>query len=377
MTYPVAIIPQDARMDKVKRKEFYRNPDGSGPVAEVQAFLESIAPEWEPATAGAGRPGGVQDSGSRPRPSPARLRKENSIMAWAEMRDGAALVSEHSLATAMGRASLRLRSYRPPHADKGNLPVLLYFHGGGFVFGSVEEADPICAALAVRTPSLVVSVDYRLAPEQPFPAALEDARAALAWLGPAAPSLGGDPDRIIVAGESAGANLAARLCQEARAGGLPRPAAQLLLCPWLDLADFDRGSHRQFGHGPWLSLESLGLYRDWYLGAGDAAGEAIGAGPARGCGPGAAADPRVSPLRVADLEGLPPALVLTAGFDPLRDEGAEYARRLVQAGTATTRLHYEGMIHSFFVLGAVMETAWTAIDECAAWLRAFTQGGDE
>jgi acetyl esterase len=365
-------------MDKAKRKEFYRNPDGSGPVAEVQAFLESIAPDWAPAAAGGGRPADAgQGSGSRPRPSPARLRKENSIMAWADMRDGTALVSEHSLPTATGRTTLRLRSYRPRHSDKGSLPVLLYFHGGGFVFGSVEEADPICAALAVRTPCLVVSVDYRLAPEQPFPAALEDARAALAWLGAAAPSLGGDPDRIIVAGESAGAGLAARLCQEARAGSLPHPAAQLLLCPWLDLADFDRGSHRQFGHGPWLSLESLGLYRDWYLGAGDSAGEAIGAGPARGCGPGAATDPRVSPLREADLVGLPPALVLTAGFDPLRDEGAEYASRLVEAGVTTTRLHYEGMIHSFFVLGAAIETGWTAIDACAAWLRTITQGGDE
>ena len=140
---------------------------------------------------------------------------------------------------------------------------------------------------------------------------------------------------------------------------------------------FDRASHRQFGHGPWLSLESLGLYRDWYLGAGGAAGEAIGAGPARGCGPGAAADPRVSPLREADLAGLPPALVLTAGFDPLRDEGAEYASRLVEAGVTTTRFHYEGMIHSFFVLGAAIETGWTAIEACAAWLRAITQGGDE
>lgn len=356
-------------MDKVKRKEFYRNPDGSGSVAEVQSFLESIAPEWAPTTAG--RPDGCgQGSGSRLRPSPVQLRKENSIAAWAEVRDGAALISEHSLPSATGRTTLRLRSYRPRHAGSGSLPVVLYFHGGGFVFGSVEEADPVCAALAVRTPCLVVSVDYRLAPEHPFPAALEDARAALAWLGAEAPSLGGDPDRIIVAGESAGANLAARLCQEARAGGLPRPATQLLLCPWLDLADFDRGSHRLFGHGPWLSLESLGLYRDWYLGAGTGTG-----GTGTELAFGSAADPRVSPLREADLAGLPPALVLTAGFDPLRDEGAEYASRLSKAGTATTRLHYEGMIHSFFVLGAVIETAWTAIDECAAWLRAVTQGG--
>jgi acetyl esterase len=346
-------------MDKSKRKIYYKNPDGSGPVAEVQTFLESIAPEWEPADTG---------DGARVRPSAAELRKENSIAAWAEVRDGAALISEHSLPSATG--NLRLRSYRPRNAT--SLPVLLYFHGGGFVFGSVEEADPVCAALAARTPCLVVSVDYSLAPEHPFPAALEDARTALAWLGVAAPSLGGDPARIIVAGESAGANLAARLCQEARSDGLPNPAGQLLLCPWLDLGDFDRPSHRLFGHGPWLSLESLGLYRDWYLGV-----EARKARMGTELDFGNAAAARVSPLHEVDLEGLPPALVLTAGFDPLRDEGAEYASRLAKAGIATTRLHYEGMIHSFFVLGAVMETAWTAIDDCAAWLRAIGQGGTE
>jgi len=347
-------------MDKIKRRIFYRNPDGSAPVAEVQAFLESIAPDWEPGGAG-------QGSGAPARPSPARLRQENSIAAWAEVRDGEVAISDLMAPGPTGGQALRLRIYRPP--VEGPLALLLYFHGGGFVFGSVEEADPVCAALAARTPCLVASVDYRLAPEQPFPAALDDAIAALVWLGANAAALGGDPDRILVAGESAGANLAARLCQESRDGGLPRPAAQLLLCPWLDLADFDRGSHRLFGHGPWLSLGSLGLYRDWYLGA------APGRGEGQSCGGAAAADPRASPLREERLKGLPPALVLTAGFDPLRDEGAEYASRLAKAGIATTRLHYEGMIHSFFVLGAALETAWTAIDECAAWLRAINQGG--
>lgn len=351
-------------MNKAERKEFYRNPDGSGPVAEVQAFLESIAPEWEPEGDGAAHVDRRAD-GERPRPSPAQLRKENSIAAWAEVRDGGISISEHSLPTATDMGSLRLRSYRPRFA--GPLPLLLYLHGGGFVFGSVEEADHVCAALAARTPCLVISVDYRLAPEHPFPAALEDARAALAWLGSNAEALGGDPDRLIIAGESAGANLAARLCQEARAACLPRPAGQLLLCPWLDLADFDRGSHRDFGHGPWLSLESLGLYRDWYLGAATGKGTELDLD--------AAMAPRVSPLREDKLYGLPPALILTAGFDPLRDEGAEYASRLAEAGVAATRLHYEGMIHSFFVLGAAIETAWTALDECAAWLRATTSGG--
>jgi len=367
MTHPVAIIPQDRFMDKVKRRIFYRNPDGSGPVAEVEAFLESIAPDW----GGAGAEGKVA-TGRRIPPSPAELRRENSVAAWAEVRDGGVAITDLMVPVRTGSQDLVFRMYRPP--VEGPLALLLYFHGGGFVFGSVEEADPVCAALAARTPCLVVSAGYRLAPEHPFPSALEDARAALAWLGAEALALGGDPGRIIVAGESAGANLAARLCQEAREGGLPRPAAQLLLCPWLDLADFDRASHRLFGHGPWLSLESLGLYRDWYLAERATAGE----GPARDRGPGAAADdPRISPLREGKLEGLPQALVLTAGFDPLRDEGAEYASRLAKAGVATTRLHYEGMIHSFFVLGAALETGWTAIDECAAWLRAITQGGDE
>lgn len=367
-------------MEKTESRAFYRNPDGSGPVAELRAFLESIAPDWAPAGANEAGVAGAAISGTAagdgqgsalPRPSPAQLRKENSIAAWAELRDRGVSISDLRIPGPAEGRSLRLRIYRPP--AEGRFPVVLYFHGGGFVFGSVGEADPVCAALAARTPCLVASVDYRLAPEHPFPAALEDARAALSWLGASAAGLGSAPDRILVAGESAGANLAARLCQEAREGGLPRPVAQLLLCPWLDLAEFDRPSQRLYGHGPWLSLESLGLYRDWYLGAGE--------GPARGRGRRAAAaaaaamDPQVSPLREESLEGLPQALVLSAGFDPLRDEGAEYASRLAKAGIATTRLHYEGMIHSFFVLGAVLETAWTAIDECAAWLRAISQGG--
>ena len=302
---------------------------------EVAAFLR----------ANAGPPGGGAPLRSL---SPAQVRERSRLGPFIEFRDEVARKTDVLVPGA--RRALALRIYEP--RGKGPFPVLLYFHGGGFVFGGLDEADHLCVAFAARTPCLVVSVDYRLSPESPFSAALEDAQEALRWTCGHAAGHGGDPGRIAVAGESAGANLAAVLCRLARDEGGPRLAFQLLLCPWTDLSSFESGSRGLFGRGPWLPLANLDYYRDQYLES-----EAL------------AADPRVSPLRAEDLGGLPPAHVVTAEFDPLRDEGEAYARRLAEAGCRVTTRRYEGMIHSFFVLNAALGRADEAISDFAAALK--------
>ena len=269
-------------------------------------------------------------------------------MAWT--RPSYPLVETSEVAIAGPGGDLPLRIYAPPEAR--GLPVLLYFHGGGFVFGSLDEADAISSAFAMLTPCVVVSVGYRLAPEHPYPAALEDAWAALSWLESGIEAYGGLASRIAVGGESAGANLAAVLCLRSRDRGGPAIAFQLLLCPWLDLSDFGRPSHRLFGDGPWLSLSSLGLYRGLYLGPGSSPESA-----------------EISPLLAKDLGGLPPAHLLCAEFDPLRDEGEAYASRLRDAGLDATHRRYEGMIHSFFVLNGITAKAEAAVEDCATILR--------
>lgn len=293
--------------------------------------------------ASAGPPGGAAPLRSL---SPGEVRARSGLSPFTALRDEVERRTE-VLVPAAGRR-LALRVYEP--RGEGPFPVLLYFHGGGFVFGGLDEADHLCAAFANRTPCLVVSVDYRLSPENRFPAALEDAKEALLWTFGHAAEFGGDPERIGVAGESAGANLAAVLCRLARGG--PRLAFQLLLCPWTDLSSFESGSRGLFGRGPWLPLANLDYYRDQYLG--NAA---------------LAADPRASPLKAEDLGGLPPAHVVTAEFDPLRDEGEAYARRLAEAGCRVTTRRYEGMIHSFFALNAAFGRADGAIADFAAALK--------
>jgi acetyl esterase len=214
-------------------------------------------------------------------------------------------------------------------------PLIVYLHGGGWVVGTLDTYEPLTRALANRTGAIVVSVDYRLAPEHPWPAALEDAEAATAWAYRQAAGLGADQARVGVAGDSAGGGLAAAVTQRAKYGG-PRLAFQTLVYPVLDPA-LDTPSAVENAEGYYLTTAGMRWYWEQYLGGGADVN-----------------DPAVSPGRAADLGGLPPALVITAEYDPLRDEGETYARRLREAGVPTELRRFEGGVHGFFRFRAVM-----------------------
>lgn len=241
-----------------------------------------------------------------------------------------------------------VRVYRPS-AD-GPLAVVVYFHGGGWVIGDLETHDAICHRLAAAVPAVVVSVDYRLAPEHPFPAAVHDCDAATRWVADHATELGGDPDRLAVAGDSAGGNLAAVVARHARDVGGPSIAFQLLVYPGTDLTG-SMPSHVENGTGYLLDSETMTFFLGSYLAGGDPR------------------DPDASPLFAEDLSGLPPALVVTAEFDPLRDEGEAYAERLREAGVPVTATRYDGMIHGFYGLDNLFDAAVRATDETATALR--------
>ena len=250
---------------------------------------------------------------------------------------------------------LPIRVYRPRTDTVGALPVTVFFHGGGWVFGSIASHDHMCRLLSAGSGSLVVSVDYRLAPEHPFPAAYDDCLAATRHLLEHAGDLGGDPARLGVAGDSAGGNLAAAVCLGLRDAGGAQPIFQLLIYPAVDLACASQ-SHSDLGEGYLLTGRGIEFCVTAYLGTDRAA----------------AGDWRASPLKAANLAGLPPALVQTAEFDPLKDEGRGYAEALAGAGVAVTHTPYDGMIHGFARMAALVDAAGTALDEGAAALkRAF------
>jgi acetyl esterase len=243
-----------------------------------------------------------------------------------------------------------VRLYTPP--GQAPYPVLIYFHGGGWVVGDLDTVDATCRALANRSGCLVVSVDYRLAPEYKFPAAVRDAYAATCWAAEAAPALGGDPRRLAVGGDSAGGNLAAVVALMARDRGGPAIAFQLLVYPVTDYA-FDSPSYRANGRDYFLTTDMMRWFWGHYL-----RNEAD------------AGSPYVAPLKVDNLSGLPPALVITAEFDPLRDEGEAYADKLRRYGVPVTVRRYPGMIHGFFTLTPFMESARDALETAGKALRA-------
>jgi acetyl esterase len=246
--------------------------------------------------------------------------------------------------------ALPVRIYTP--AGSGPFPVLVFFHGGGWVIGDLETQDGACRVLANAAGCVVVSVDYRLAPEHKFPAAPEDTYAATKWVAANAASINADPARIAVGGDSAGGNLAAVTAQMARERGGPRLVFQLLVYPVTDGA-CDTASYHANANSYLLTKEMMLWFWNHYVRT--------------------AADrlqPMASPLRAQSLHGLPPALVQTAEFDPLRDEGEAYAARLKEAGVPVRLTRYDGMIHGFFGMASVMDRATTAIGEAAAALRA-------
>lgn len=245
-----------------------------------------------------------------------------------------------------------LRSYRPAGSSAhARLPVLVYYHGGGWVIGDLDTHDVLCRELANQSGCAVVAVDYRLAPEHRFPAAVEDAIAAARWVRANAAQLKVDADRMAVGGDSAGGNLAAVVALTARDAGDLSLAFQLLIYP---ATDQRRGwpSHAMNGEGYLLTRDSIAYYHDHYLG-------------------GAAHDLdwRASPLLHEDHSRLPPAFVLTAGYDPLRDEGLQYAHRLSAAGNRATLVNFERQVHGFILMGRVIDEANVAVQLCAAQLK--------
>lgn len=247
-----------------------------------------------------------------------------------------------------------LRIYVPHHQAPA-LPVAVFYHGGGFVFGSLGSHDRPCRRLAHLAGCIVVAVDYRLAPEHPFPAAVEDALAAFAWVSDNARQLGADPQRIAVCGDSAGGNLSAVVCRLTRDAHRPMPCFQLLIYPATDLT-CSLPSHQRFGRGLLLTEQMISSFVTAYL-------------------PNVTerTDPRASPLHAEDHRGLPPALVVTAGFDALRDEGREYVRRLRQAEVPVDHVEHASLIHGFFNMTGVVHRAREAADQLASALgRALT-----
>jgi acetyl esterase/lipase len=245
--------------------------------------------------------------------------------------------------------ALPVRLYSPVKADM--LPALVYFHGGGLVAGNLATHDSIARALANCSAARVISVEYRLAPEHPFPAALDDAMAAIRYLSAHAPDFGIDAARIGICGDSAGATLAAATCRAAAPGGPPL-ALQLLICPILDYSRLTP-SRRDLASGFLVDEATLDHDLMHYLPAGVDA-----------------SDPLVSPLRADDLTGMPRTLIHTAEFDPLRDEGRNYFERLSQARNDVSYTCHPGMIHLFYGLGAVIPYARMAYEQIGGEIRA-------
>jgi acetyl esterase len=249
-------------------------------------------------------------------------------------------------------SDVAVRIYTPRELKTGDrLPILMWFHGGGFVIGSLDTHDSVCRMLANQADCVVVAVDYRLAPESKFPAAVEDCEAALKWVALHAVEFGGDPACIAVGGDSAGANLATVISILARNAAHPKVVFQLLVYPCV-APEPETASHHKFKEGYILSRNSITWFYRQYLRSGKEVN-----------------DFRFAPLMLDDLSGLPPALIIVAGYDPLRDEGVEYARKLIEAGNRVRLSNYEGMVHGFYLMGGAVDAARRAVAESAQAVR--------
>jgi len=251
------------------------------------------------------------------------------------------------------RGDIRYRRYQPLGVSGGTLPTLIYYHGGGFVIGNIETHDSTCRRLANRSRCQVISIDYRLSPEHPFPAPIDDGIAAFRHIRDEAAAFGADAARLAVGGDSAGGAMAAVVCQAMRDAKEAGPAFQMLIYPATDSSK-ESASRQACAEGYFLTKGLM----DWFWKAYVPAGTDL-------------ADLRLSPLLAKDFTGLPPAFVLTAGYDPLRDEGRAYADRLIDAGVKTTYVNYPGTIHGFFSLTRFLKQGLKANDEAAAVMGAF------
>ena len=242
-----------------------------------------------------------------------------------------------------------VRIYTP--AGSGPFPILVWFHGGGWGLGDLEQADGVSRHLTVGAGCVVVSVDYRLAPETKFPGPADDCYAATEWASENAASINGDPSSIAVGGDSAGGNLATAICLMARDQNGPALAFQLLVYP-VTMRDFETVSYEENASGYSLTRDSMKWFWNHYL-ASDAD----------------ASNPYAAPMQAKSLKGLPPALVITAQYDPLRDEGEDYAHRLQDEGVSTKCTRYDGMMHGFFANPSVFDKGKIAVDEASAAMK--------
>jgi acetyl esterase len=271
-------------------------------------------------------------------------------LAAIEPREEVAAVADHLVPGPRGDVPVRV--YTPASATAADpVGVLVWMHGGGWVVGDLETADATCRQLANRAGAVVVSVDYRLAPEHTAPAALDDCLAALTWSIENASMLGATGPKVAVGGESAGGNLAAVLCQQALDDLGPQIDFQLLVNPVTDCT-MSHGSIEENAEGYFLTKAAMAWFIGHYLGEADPK------------------DPSVSPLFVDRCEGLPPAMVITSELDPLRDEGEAYAQRLREAGVPVDARRYDGQIHSFFVMTSLLDDGMIAVERAGAALRA-------
>lgn len=279
--------------------------------------------------------------------TPEQVRQGGEMNAMAGSPEEVGKVENTTIPGPIGEIPVRI--YTPK--GEGPFPALLYYHGGGWVTGTLDMVDVTCRLLTNRANCIVISVDYHLAPENKFPAPLEDAYAAVKWVSEHGETIGVDPTRIAVGGDSAGGNLSAAVSLMAKDKKGPKLSFQLLVYPNLNYA-FDTESYLAFEEGLLLTNKDLEWFWNHYL---------------RNAKDGK--NPYASPLMAEDLSGLPPALVITAEYDQLRDEGEAYGNRLKEAGVATEIRRYDGMIHNFFLMPAVFKQGLEAIEYSAEQLK--------
>lgn len=306
------------------------------PIDPRIAALFANAPEWPP---------------TRSQAIPQlRAAVRASSTAFPKLEVPLASIVDRSIPGPAGQIPLRV--YTPPGA--GPFPLISYFHGGGYVTGDLDTQDMIARALAFGAGAVVVSVDYRLAPEHPFPAGPDDCWAATQWVAAHAAELNGDAGRLAVAGDSAGANFAAGVALRARDAGGPHIAAQIMFYGSCDYPSTGTPASREFADGPILSADDVAYFWELYLSEPETDQN----------------DPLASPIRAASHRGLPPAFMGTAEIDPSRDHGEAYIHTLEAAGVSTRLVRYPGMIHGFVSWLGVIPAAQQAIDDACAFLAA-------
>lgn len=282
----------------------------------------------------------------RERVTPKTMRRQGLVRAKFLQKRSEEMAKIQDITIPGPAGALKIRLYHP--SQKENLPVLIYYHGGGWVMGNLETHDTICRQFASQGRVIVAAVDYRLAPENPYPAAFDDSYAALEWVYDNVKRYGGDPSRIALGGDSAGGNLAAAVAIKARDALGPRISYQVLLYPVTNPGRMETESHVFFANGYGLTRAHMVFFREAYL-------------PEKAD----RLNPYASPLLAKDLRDLPPAIIITAGFDVLRDEGLSYAERLGNAGNWVETIHYPSMIHGFASMGRLFQESGDAVSRVA------------